>query len=263
MGLNEAWGSEGSILNLSWRQVSSNLKLLNMKRNIQLLLLILFLQASNLFAQSTTETRKFIEVTGSAERSVKPDEIELETVITEYIKDGSTVKLENIEKDFYTVLKKNSVDIENLKLNGLESNYWWYWWNNRNKPLKTKTFKLSITGDINFLKLVEDLNKKWVESISISEKKNKNIQDYRREVKMEAIKAAKEKAAYLLESIGEHLGNVISVEENPDDATSIWYPGRNVLSNTLLNTNSSETDEINNVSSIKLRYEIKAKFEIR
>jgi hypothetical protein len=66
----------------------------------------------------------------------------------------------------------------------------------------------------------------------------------------------------LLESIGEQIGNVISVEEIPDEAT-IFYPSRNLTSNSILNTSSSETDEISNVSSIKLRYEIKVKFEIR
>jgi|688.fasta_scaffold190214_2 uncharacterized protein YggE len=230
--------------------------------NLKLFLIILFLQANYLFAQPATDTRKFIEVTGSAEKTIKPDEIELEIVISEYVKDGSTVKLENIEKEFYLALKKNSINTDSLKLNGLESNYWWYWWNNRNKNLKSKTFKLSIRSDINFLKLTEELNKKWVESISIIEKKNKNIQNYRREVKIEAIKAAKEKATYLLESIGEQIGNVISVEEIPDEAT-IFYPSRNLTSNSILNTSSSETDEISNVSSIKLRYEIKVKFEIR
>ena len=232
-----------------------------MKTIIKLLFIPLLLTVK-LSAQNSTDFRKFIEVTGSAEKTIKPDEIELEIVLIEYIKDGQIVKLDKIEQEFYAILKKNNIDTVVLNLNGLETFNWWYWWNNRNKPLKSKTFKLSLKGDINFLKLTGELNKKWVESISVSDKKNVNVQDYRREVKIQAIKAAKEKALYLLESIGEHLGSVLSVEEIPE-VTNAWDLSRSRLSNTTLNSNSSETDEINNVSSIKLRYEIKVKFEIK
>jgi len=232
-----------------------------MKTIIKLLFIPLLLTVK-LSAQNSTDFRKFIEVTGSAEKTIKPDEIELEVVLIEYTKAGQIVKLDKIEQEFYAILKKNNIDTGALNLNGLETFNWWYWWNNRNKSLKSKTFKLSLKGDVNFLKLTEELNKKWVESISVSDKKNVNVQDYRREVKIQAIKAAKEKASYLLESIGEHLGSVLSVEEIPE-VTNAWDLSRSRLSNTTLNSNSSETDEINNVSSIKLRYEIKVKFEIK
>lgn len=121
---------------------------------------------------------------------------------------------------------------------------------------------MSIKGDVNFLKLTQDLNKKWVESISIANKKNSHVQEYRREVKIEAIKAAKEKASYLLESIGEHLGGIISVEEIPEESNP-WGVSRNLFANTTMGSNTSEGDEINNVSSIKLRYEVKVRFAIK
>jgi uncharacterized protein len=233
-----------------------------MKIIIKFLVISLFFGV-NLSAQNSTESRKFIEVTGSAEKIVKPDEIELEVVLIEYIKDGQTIKLDKIEQEFRAVLKKNNIDTGTLNLNGLDTYNWWYSWNNRNKSLKTKSFRLSLKGDVNFLKFTEDLNKKWVESISITDKKNINVQDHRREVKIQAIKAAKEKAAYLLESIGEHLGGVLSVEEI-SEGTNAWDLNRNLLlSNSILNSNSSGTEEINNVSSIKVRYEIKVKFEIK
>ena len=171
-----------------------------MKIIVKLLIISVFF-AVKASAQNSTELKKFIEVTGSAEKTIKPDEIELEVVLIEYTKDGQTIKLDKIEQEFYAVLKKNNIDTGALNLTGLDTYDWWYWWNNRNKSLKTKNFRLSLKGNINFLKLTEDLNKKWVENISITDKKNMNVQDYRKEVKILAIKAAKEKASYLHESI--------------------------------------------------------------
>lgn len=233
-----------------------------MKIIIKLLFISLFF-GLKLSAQNSTEFRKSIEVTGSAEKIVKPDEIELEIVLIEYTRDGQLVRLDKIEQEFRAVLKKNNIDTGTLNLNGLDTYNWWYWLSNRNKSLKTKSFRLSLKGDVNFLKFTEDLNKKWVESINITDKKNINVQDYRREVKIQAIKAAKEKASYLLESIGEHLGGVLSVEEIPEGANAWDFNRSLLLSNSSVNSNSSDTEEISNVSSIKLRYEIKVKFEIK
>lgn len=232
-----------------------------MKIYIKLLLVIFILNGNKLAAQLLTDPRKYIEVTGSAEKTITPDEIELKIVLTEYSKDGAVVRLDKIEKDFYALLRKNNVDTQQLKLNSLESNYWWYWTDNRNKPLKTKTFKLQINGDINFLKLAEDLDKKWVESVAITDKKNKKMQEYRKEVKIEAIKAAKEKAGYLLESIDEHVGNVLSVEELPEEGLS-WFRNSIPLSNSASFSPGGSSD-VENVSGIKIRYEVKVKFEIK
>ncbi len=227
----------------------------------RLLPFLFVLQATGLFAQLVPDTRKYIEVTGSAEKTFPPDELELEIILTEYTKDGAVVKLETVEKEFYAALKKNNIDVQDLKLNSLESNYWWYSWSNRNKSVKTKSFRLSISSATNFLKLTEDLNKKWVESINITDRKNKNLQEYRKEVKIAAIKAAKEKATYLLESINEQLGGVISVEEIPEVSTAL-FSGSNALSNTV-SFGAGNNAEVENVTAIKIRYEIKVKFEIK
>lgn len=53
--------------------------------------------------------------------------------------------------------------------------------------------------------------------VNLSELKNKNIREYRKQTKIEAIKAAKEKAVYLLESVGNTTGQLIQVVELDDD----------------------------------------------
>ncbi len=222
----------------------------------------------NVNAQSI-DSRKFIEVTGSAEMSIQPDEIELEIVIAEYDNEGKKVKLDDVQGEFYKVLKKNNIDTKTLSLESTNNDwYWWYWWSYRYASYRTKTITLKLNSKTNFLKLVESLNDKWTQSLRISKTTHNEIQRLRKEVKIEAIKAAKAKAAYLLEGVGEEIKGLLSAEELPEaSANNYWYGRQNLLSNVsnsiVSNSAGDSGNAIENVGQIKLRYEIKAKFEIK
>lgn len=238
-----------------------------MKKSI---LFILLLFSASVLAQ-TIDTRKTIEVTGSAEMSIVPDEIELEIILLEYNLNGKKVTLSNIEDDFNKILIKNNIDTKSINLEASNNNwYWWHWWNYRYESYHTKTIHLKLNKETNFLKLVEDLNEKWTQSIRISKTTSKEIQRLRKEVKKEAMRAAKEKATYLLESVDETIGSLLSAEEMPEtqNAPNFWYNRPNLInnvSNSVMNSNSfsSSDNGIENVGNIKLRYEIKVKFEIK
>ena len=98
--------------------------------------------------------------------------------------------------------------------------------------------------------------------MGISELKNKNITEYRKQVKIEAMKAAKEKATYLLQSIGENIGRVITVIEMENN-NSYFRREQNMFSNTMLTDDSPISGTEENVKKIKLKYEIKVRFEIK
>lgn len=240
---------------------------------------VVFLTAAQTATDSKSavlDTRRFIEVNGSAEMNLQPDEIELEVILQEYDRSGKKIKLDNINDSFYAVLRKNKMKAEDLEfINNANHYYWWYWWSYRNQYYQTKTITLKLSSQTNILKLVEDLNTKWVQSIRISKSTHSKLQEYRKQVKAEAAKAAKEKAGYLLESLGEELDHVLSVEEIPEVANNPsnyywWYNQRssNLLSNSNVSVNQDEdspsrSSGIEHVASIKLRYEIKVKFAIR
>ncbi len=216
--------------------------------------------------QNAAPAVKFIEVNGSAEMNLQPDEIELEIVLQEYDRSGKKIKLDDITDDFYKMLKKHQVDKDDLNYVSSAEFYWWYWWWHRNSHYQTKTITLKLTKNVNILKLVEDLNEKWVQQIRISKSTHSKLQQYRKDVKAEAAKAAKEKAGYLLQSLGEQLGQVLSVEEVPEinNQPNYWYRPNNLLSNSNISIQSdNNTESIGNIPSIKLRYEIKVKFAIQ
>lgn len=227
-----------------------------MSHRISLLLLTFFYSSLTLAQMAEEGSMRYIAVTGSAEVIVQPDEIELEITLQEYDKFSSLAKL---EKKFFEILKKNKVADNNLVFG--QSEYHWYsWWHYRRNTIKEKTYKVKLDCSTDFLSLVQDLDFKGLHSLRISDTSNKQLQELRREVKISAIRAAKEKAKYLLESIDEKLGKALTIEEVPE-ANNYWNRHANMMSNVVVSANISGS-EFDNVAEIKLRYEVKAKFGI-
>jgi len=213
------------------------------------------------YTQNTSdETQRQISVTGSAEVIVSPDEIELEVVLKEhYITSNNKETLDRIEAKFKSVLKKNNIDQDKV-IFGNSDYYWYRWWSYRNNEYKQKIYKIKLKSDTDILSFVQDLDFQGVHSLRISNSTNSKLQELRKEIKISAVKAAKEKAKYLLESIDEKVGRVISIEEVPDHHNYYWNRNQNIMSN--YKTTNTSNEDIDNIATIKLRYEVKAKFEI-
>lgn len=232
------------------------------KRFFTVMLALLAFSTLTQSQSNVTSSERYINVTGSAEVVVQPDQIDLEIVLKEYnIDDDNKVSLETIEADFNRLLKKNNVPAKNVLFNS-DNYYWYYWWTYRNEYHKQKHYTLKLDNTTDFLALVKDLNIKGVESIRIANTSNKELYNLRKQVKIDAIKAAKEKAQYLLESIGEKVGRVISVDELQDNNGNHFFYGQELLSN-YKRTSNSTGNEIDNIATLKLRCEIRVKFEIQ
>ena len=223
--------------------------------------------AINLNAIEITEPlNRIITVTGSAEMIVPPDEIELEITMTEY-GGGSTIA--KIETSLMNLLLGSDIPKDKIVFNGTFSSfYWYYWWHHRNDSRKSKKILVTLDAKTDFMKLVRDLDKEYISHIRITQTSNKDIQKLRRDVKIEAIKAAKTKAKYLLEAVDEEVGRLITVNELSevnDDQNFFWnHTNTNtVVSNSVLSYSKTRGSYLENVPEIKLRYEIKTQFEIK
>ena len=224
---------------------------------------IIFIISQVAFSQAYPSTEnKHISVTGSSEVIVAPDQIELEIILQEYnwVSNGKR-DLSSIESEFFDILKKNNIDHKMLVFSNTDYSWYYYWWSCRNDIYRQKALKIKLSSSTDFLSLVNDLNFKGVKSIRISDSSHKDLQKLRKDVKIAAMRVAKEKALYLLESIDEKLGKVISVEEVPEVSNYHWGRTLNMVSNVSVSHNE-QNDNIEHVASIKLRYEIKVKFEI-
>jgi uncharacterized protein len=234
-----------------------------MKSRLLLIAIFSIFLADYSYSQTPAPVDKtrYIDVTGSSEMNINPDEVELEFTLKEYYKNGTKEKftLAEAEKEFYSIISKYGLKERDIILsNSLFWSDWSSWWNNKEEELKYKKITLKIDSSINLTRLVKDLSKEWLSNIVMTKMKNKNEQAFRKEIKIQAIKAAKTKASYLLSAIGEETGKVLYVEEVADNESDNTNPRSNMLMKQASNDGS-----VSNTPLIKLRYEIRVRFEIK
>jgi uncharacterized protein len=232
-----------------------------------LLGLILFSICPFINSQQPPETDlQFIEVTGSAEMTIIPDEIVMFIGIQEYLIDefsGNQKTTKNyitkvpiwvIENNLFTALNKIGVTKDEIKTEDI-TNYGRDW-GKQFQFAEQVTFSLKSVEQVNGL--FQTIDTKGIEFIRIKELKNKNITEYNKQVKREALEAAEMKAKFLVESMCKQLGDVISIIELEPENTYYSY-AINHFSNEILKETDSEN---NNMKGIKLRYEVKVRFRI-
>lgn len=237
-----------------------NLKNMNMKNLIFIGILLLSLAAC-----TQEQDTKFIEVTGSAEMSVVPDQVELEIVLTHPGNPKQSV--EELDDEINEALELNGIPKSALMFVELSSPYYWYytWWWNRNYN-NSKTYQLKLDCSKYTLDFIKDIKPEYINNIRIVKSTHSKITDYRSEVKVNAMIAAKEKAELLLHSIGEEVGSVIEIVElvEPQNNPYAYYNNMSLTSNCIVpQTDYSYSQMETILPTVKLRYEIKAKFEIK
>jgi uncharacterized protein YggE len=202
------------------------------------------------------ETKKnFIEVTGVAEMEVEPNEI----IFNVGIKGDNKNQLADNEKLLFETLKSNGVKNEDIKFKSMYQNVY------SKTKIFTKNFQFKINKKTDMSGLFEGLNQKWVSNINIAEIKNTKIADFRKTVKINALKAAKDKADYLLESIGKKVGTPLEITEIEDYTSDMIMPVayRSKVANIQLEAADANVDySFDNIENIKLKYSIKTKYEI-
>ncbi|WP_455586810.1 SIMPL domain-containing protein [Bacteroides sp.] len=220
----------------------------------------------SLSAQDSNNDSRYIEVTGSSEIEVVPDEIHLIITIQEYWqeefeknskpKDYKTkVPINKIEDKLMTALRQAGIPQRDIQTKEVGD-----YWRERGKDfLIAKTFDIKLQDFDRINRIIQFVDTKGgIQSMRIGELKNKDLQEYRKQGKIEALKAAQQKAAYLVEAMGQRLGNVLRIIEPEDKGFSYFQP-QSVTSNVAFQAYDSNPE---NFKTIKLRYQMTARFEI-
>ncbi len=244
-----------------------------MKKTIALA--VILLSSVMTFAQTTEKQLPYIEVVGSAEMEIEPDEIHLEVTIAEFSytkpqKIGSdkkvSVSINKAETTLMDILKKEGIKKDQIFLKNTSKGYYYAEWNGYKDYDVTmqKKYQVVFTSFAQLDRTLKALPSadEGIINVIITSTKNNNIEQYRKQVKIQAMKAAKEKAQYLLESIGNKIGNPVSIIEIDNDGGYTPYLRSNMMmAKTGIEEDSSEPNA--QMQKIKLRYEIRAQFEIK
>lgn len=162
---------------------------------------------------SMTEEPAYIEVTGTVEKEIIPDEIYIGIIIHEKYESKVKVTIEEQEGKLKTAVKSLGIDLTNLYLTDANADYVKVRWQKKD-VLTKKEYTLKVSNATTIGQVFQELEKLEIKDASIVRVSHSKLDSIRKEVKIMAIKAAKDKADYLLTAIGEQTGKPLVIKEN-------------------------------------------------
>lgn len=209
--------------------------------------------------QAQTNER-YIEVTGTSDLEIVPDEIHYVIEIREYFEeefDGKSkpeefrtkVPLPQIEQHLRKTLAKIGISQDAIRTQEVGD----YWRKQGQDFLVAKTFDITLTDFNQIDEIIENLDTRGINTMRIGVLKNKDILSYHKKGKIKALKAAQRKATYLVEALGKKLGDVIRIEEERSDI------GFSLAQSNVLSSDAALFDQFR---TIKKSYSMRVRFEI-
>ena len=210
---------------------------------------------------------KKIEVTGSAEQEVLPDEIFVTVSLREYFKDKDNknkVEMMVLEKQLQKAVEEAGIPKENFTIGTI--NGYREWWGKK-KPttfLESKSYILKVPNLYKIDGIISKVDDKGIAYTNIDRYEFSRIEQLRKDIKIKALQAAKEKAKYLLEGIGEQMGEALDIIEIDQSYSPQPVYSNMMMRSAKMDASPEATPESTvDVQKIKVRYEMKATFRIK
>jgi hypothetical protein len=187
-----------------------------MYKTIQLLPFAISLMTMFSYGQmniTKSEEPPYIEVTGTAKKEIVPDEIYIAIIIHERYVNKEKISIEEQETKLKNAIKSLGIDLADLSLADANADYVKVRWQKK-EVLTKKDYTLKVSNATLVGLVFAELEKLEITDAYISKVDHSKMDDLKKEVKIEAIKAAKEKADYLLAAIGEQTGKPLVIVEN-------------------------------------------------
>ena len=242
-----------------------------MKKNFLLLFLIILtvetLQAQQpLNTLTLTSPVKKIEVTGSAELEVIPDEIFVGITLQEYYtKTKEKITIDAISRSFLATCEKAGITkdrIEVQDMSGFDNSSWYYRKRKKEQPdlMQSTSYTIKFGSPAEIDKLVNILDDNATQNVYLSRKSNSKEKEFCKQLKIQALQNAKAKATYLLEGIGAKTGAVLFVREIEFNEAPM-YKNYDRMANTMMESAGSANEGLS-FRKIKYRYDVEAHFGI-
>ena len=227
-----------------------------------LLIAVLSAFALSSFSQYV-DTRRKIDVTGSAEMEIIPDIIYIGISLKEYYSGNKKVTdIDDLEKQLQQAVIKAGIPKENLSVNNISS--YNYILERKKNPnfAASKQYRLKISDPSKFNSIIAAIDPKSIEYTRVESYEHSKIADFRKELKIKALQAAKQKASYLAEVLNDKVGDALDIQELNNDESPI-HP---VYANTAVMYKSVGLEDAPadiDFKKIKLNYQMKVVFELK
>jgi len=215
---------------------------------------------------------KTINVNGSAEMEIIPDEIYVQVDLKEYEKKGEKISIDQIKSEF--LLRAHGIGIPDsaISIASYEGFNGYPWWRKKKRDkaadlLATISYQVKLNSSYKVDQLVNLLDDDATINFQVIKTSHSKINEWRKQLKIQAVKAAHEKAAYLAESINEKVGEAVTITE-PADVSLFYYP-RNAYANLKMANTSMEmqaapsNEQAIDFRKIKLKFEVNAVFALK
>ena len=225
----------------------------------KLLIIALFSVLCSCAFGQNVDLRRKIEVTGIAEQEVTPDIINVTISLQEYMDGKKKVTIDQLESQLEAAIKDAGIPKEDFTINNVSA--WNNAWQKKKNPdfLAGKQYGLRL-HDLNKInQILNGVDPKGIQSTNITNYDYSKMTELKRDLKIQALLAAKDKATYLLNSINEKLGRPIDITETDNSN----YPAMNQLyANRVMLKEVSMADSDIDFKKIKLSFQVQAIFEI-
>jgi uncharacterized protein YggE len=222
-----------------------------------LILTALILISLGVFAQNVDLRRK-IEVTGIAEKEVTPDIINVSISLQEYLDGKKKITIDQLEGQLERAINEAGTPKEDFTISNVSA--WNNTWQKKKNPdfLAAKQYSIRFHDLNKYNQILNAVDPKGIQSTNIESYDYSKMPELKRDLKIQALLAAKEKASYLLNSLNEKLGRPINITEN--DNTN--YPQPRVFANRAMAANAVPDESDIDVKKIKLSFQVQVIFEI-
>jgi uncharacterized protein YggE len=213
--------------------------------------------------------KPYIEVTGTSETEITPDEIYITITLQERMEGKEKLLIEKQEQDLKQNLKELGIDISNITLNNFVADFRKVRMNKKD-VINSKSYTLKVASADMVSKVYERLDKINVHDAYISKLAHSKILDYTKDNRIKAIKAAKDKAEYLLRAVGKQSGMPLQITEVDNSIFNPLYNTmntRNMMANNTMQfynkeRSGEESSEEIAIKKIKISSSFLVKYEI-
>lgn len=205
-----------------------------------------------------------IEVVGTGEMEIVPDEIYISFTLKERFEGKNKIDIENQEKELKKRLLKLEIDMKDLQLSDATSDYIKI---KRKKEdvIASKDYILKVQTTSQIARVFDVLDDIDAFDADIQRVDHSEIEKYKNEVKLIAVKAAKEKATNLLTAIGETIGKPLLIQERETYEDQPFLRKQMEMANMAMDGGRKEEAPLPEIGfqKIKLKYTVFARFAIK
>jgi len=236
------------------------------------LIILVNLAIGQQIADKTNPFPKTVTVSGSSEMEIIPNEIYVVVDLREYQKKGQDkTDIETIKSGFLQKCKEIGLPDSVITIASYEGyNNPWLRKKKRTELYASISYQVKFSKSSDVDKLVDRLDDDATQNFRIAKTSNSRITEFRKQLKIQAVKAAKDKGIYLTDAIGEKLGEAVTISEPEEDFTGYYNQLTNQykIANTAYQQKLSEVEvgspeALIDFKRIKLHYEVNVVFALK